>query len=501
MSSATRPVHFKLPRDRPDVPSGDLKFFKRNMVFSSTVFIFLFLPLVLGIYFLLQTRLRNLFLLIASLFFYAWGEGLLVLLMMGSIGMNYIVGMAISVNMDNNRTFTSKVFLGVGVGLNLLILIYYKYIHFLIENLATIGLSFDLDFSNVTLPIGISFFTFQSISYLVDVNRGTVKGQRSIVNLGMYIALFPQLIAGPIVRYVDISKEIERRKVTPILFKSGITRFLTGFAKKIIIANNVGMIADKVFGAPVGDLSSLLTWIGVLCYTLQIYYDFSGYSDMAIGLGKMFGFNFKENFDHPYISRSVQEFWRRWHISLSTWFRDYLYIPLGGNRLGKYRTYLNLIIVFFLTGLWHGASWNFIIWGMFHGFFLIVERMELFKLPNKFTVLKHIYLLLVVMIGWVIFRAEDLGYALEYIKTMFTFIGNTYAYPYLYLNTYTISVIILGIVFSAPLRAAVVKRMAMVLPNQNWASATEHVLYMSLFILSLLELAQTTYNPFIYFRF
>ncbi|SDD71775.1 alginate O-acetyltransferase complex protein AlgI [Pricia antarctica] len=471
------------------------------MVFSSTVFIFLFLPLVLGIYFLLQNKLRNLFLLIASLFFYAWGEGLLVLLMMGSIGMNYIMGIAISESLDKNRPLTSKMFLALGVGLNLLVLTYYKYIHFLVENLAMVGIHIDIDISNVTLPIGISFFTFQSISYLVDVYRSTVKGQRSIVNLGMYIALFPQLIAGPIVRYVDISKEIQRRTVTPALFKTGITRFLTGFAKKIIIANNVGLVADKVFGAPVGDLSTSLTWIGVLCYTLQIYYDFSGYSDMAIGLGKMFGFNFKENFDHPYISKSVQEFWRRWHISLSTWFRDYLYIPLGGNRKGKYRTYVNLLIVFFLTGLWHGASWNFIVWGMFHGFFLIVERMDFFKLPSKFTFLKRFYLLLVVMVGWVIFRAENLGYALEYIGTMFAFTGGTYAYPYLFLNTYTLTVIALGILFSAPLRALIVKRAAMIIPNPNSAIALEHILYVSLFILSLLELAQTTYNPFIYFRF
>jgi len=471
------------------------------MVFSSTVFIFLFLPLVLGIYFLLQNKLRNLFLLLASLFFYAWGEGLLVLLMMSSIAVNYVVGMVISTSKDKHRPIVSQILLGVGVGLNLLVLAYYKYIHFIVENLESVGLHFNIDISGVTLPIGISFFTFQSISYLVDVHRGTVKGQESVVNLGMYIALFPQLIAGPIVRYVDISKEIENRRVTPALFKTGITRFLTGFAKKIIIANNVGLIADKVFGGPVDELSSPLAWIGILCYTLQIYYDFSGYSDMAIGLGKMFGFNFKENFDHPYISRSVQEFWRRWHISLSTWFRDYLYIPLGGNRKGRLRTYVNLLIVFFLTGLWHGASWNFIVWGMFHGFFLILERLNLFRLPERFNFLKRFYLLLVVIVGWVIFRAEDLGYAIGYIETLFAFTKGTYEYPYLFLNTYTLMVIVLGVLFSAPLRAAAVKYLAMRLPNRNWAFAMEHVIYVSLFILSLLELAQTTYNPFIYFRF
>ncbi len=471
------------------------------MVFSSTVFIFLFLPLVLGVYFLLQKRLRNLFLLLASLFFYAWGEHVLVLLMMSSICANYVMGILISNSLEKGNLTASKVFLSIGVGLDLLVLIYYKYIHFLVENLAQIDIVIDIDISNVTLPIGISFFTFQSISYLIDVYRGTVKGQRSIINLGMYISLFPQLIAGPIVRYVDISREIESRTIDSALFKTGISRFIIGFAKKVIIANNVGLIADKVFGAPVDEISTSLSWIGILCYTLQIYYDFSGYSDMAIGLGKMFGFNFKENFDHPYIAKSVREFWRRWHISLSTWFRDYLYIPLGGNRKGKYRTYVNLLIVFFLTGLWHGASWSFIVWGLFHGFFIIIERLWTNYETNKFAVLKRIYLLLVVMIGWVIFRAEDLGYALSYIQKMFSFSGGTYRYPYLYLNTYVLSIIALGVIFATPLRKVIVERATQISTQKTWALALERSLYVVVFVLSLLELAQTTYNPFIYFRF
>ncbi len=471
------------------------------MVFSSTIFIFLFLPIVLGIYFLLKKKSRNLFLLIASLFFYAWGEGLLVLLMMSSICANYVMGMLISISHKKKNSSATKLFLVIGVLLNLLVLAYYKYIHFIIENLTYLGINVEIDVSNVTLPIGISFFTFQSISYLVDVYRKTVKGQQSIVNLGMYISLFPQLIAGPIVRYVDISKEIEERAITPELFKIGISRFIIGFAKKVIIANNVGFIADKVFGAPVGDLSTSLSWIGTLCYTLQIYYDFSGYSDMAIGLGKMFGFNFKENFEHPYISKSVQEFWRRWHISLSSWFRDYLYIPLGGNRKGIYRTYVNLLIVFLLTGLWHGASWNFIIWGLFHGFFLIVEKINWIKLSPKLDVLKRIYLLLVVMIGWVIFRAENLEYALSYISRMFVFTDGSYTYPYLFLNTYTLSIILLGIVFATPLRRILVAKTTQLSINNIWVLIAERCFYLCLFILSLLELAQTTYNPFIYFRF
>ncbi|MEO9893564.1 MBOAT family O-acyltransferase [Aurantibacter sp.] len=471
------------------------------MVFSSTVFIFLYLPFVLGIYFLLDKKLRNLFLLIASLFFYAWGEGILVLLMMSSIGVNYIAGLLIDISNKKLKTRRSNAFLIIGVTLNLMVLVYYKYIHFIFENLQFLELKLNFDTSNVTLPIGISFFTFQSISYLIDVHRGSVEGQRSIINLGMYIALFPQLIAGPIVRYIDISKEIESRKVTSSLFKSGISRFLIGFAKKVIIANNVGFIADKIFGVPVGDLSTSMTWIGAICYSLQIYYDFSGYSDMAIGLGKMFGFNFKENFEHPYISKSIKEFWRRWHISLSSWFRDYLYIPLGGNKKGKYRTYVNLFIVFLLTGLWHGASWNFIIWGLFHGFFLILERIEPFTLSSKFNILKRIYLLLVVIIGWVIFRAEDLGYAVDYISRMFAFKDSVYTYPYLFLNTYVLTIISLGILFATPLRALLVEKLKIILPNKFGALAIERGVYIMLFLFALMELAQTTYNPFIYFRF
>ncbi|WP_238934458.1 MBOAT family O-acyltransferase [Aurantibacter crassamenti] len=439
--------------------------------------------------------------LIASLFFYAWGEGVLVLLMMGSIGVNYIVGLLIDISNKKLQTDKSNIFLIIGVTLNLLVLIYYKYIHFIFENLAFLDIKLSFDTTSVTLPIGISFFTFQSISYLVDVHRGSVEGQRSIINLGMYIALFPQLIAGPIVRYIDISKEIENRKVTSPLFKEGISRFLIGFAKKVIIANNMGFIADKIFDVPVADLSSSLTWIGAVCYSLQIYYDFSGYSDMAIGLGKMFGFNFKENFEHPYISKSIKEFWRRWHISLSSWFRDYLYIPLGGNKKGKYRTYVNLFIVFLLTGLWHGASWNFIIWGLFHGFFLILERIEPFKLSSKFNVLKRIYLLLVVIVGWVIFRAENLSYAVEYIIRMFAFTDGNYTYPYLFLNTYVLTLLSFGILFATPLRTFLVEKIKIIVPNKVWAVAIERGVYLLLFLFALMELAQTTYNPFIYFRF
>ena len=471
------------------------------MLFSSTVFIFLFLPIVLGLHFLIARNYRNLFILIASLFFYAWGEHMLVLLMMGSICVNYILGNIVSEFQEKEMPMQAKASLILGVAINLSVLGYYKYIHFLINTLSQIGLNLDIDVSNVTLPIGISFFTFQSISYLIDVYRKTVVGQKSLINLGMYISLFPQLIAGPIVRYADISKEIVNRNISSSLFKIGITRFIGGFAKKILIANNVGLIADQVFAIAPSELSTSLSWIGIICYSLQIYYDFSGYSDMAIGLGKMLGFNFKENFEHPYISKSIREFWRRWHISLSSWFRDYLYISLGGNRVGKYRTYANLLIVFFLTGLWHGASWNFVIWGLFHGFFIIIERLNIIKLPSKLKGLSRVYTLLVVIIGWVFFRAENLEYGIDFIGKMFSFTSCSNNYPYIFINNYVLAALAVGIAFSLPLRKFITRKIKVLITNKVTRNVVKYSFYIIIFIISLTELAQNTYNPFIYFRF
>ncbi|BDS10503.1 MBOAT family O-acyltransferase [Aureispira anguillae] len=473
------------------------------MVFSSTIFIFLFLPIVLCLHSVLKDQYRNLFLLFASLFFYAWGEQILVLLMIGSVCLNYIVGNLIEFYQRQGREKVAKWVLGSGVAINLLILGYYKYIHFLVEILTDLGFTINADLSGITLPIGISFFTFQGISYLIDVHRKTVESQKSLINLGMYISLFPQLIAGPIVRYADITKEIESRKITTDLFKEGISRFIIGLSKKIFIANNVGLIADLVFAIPANDLPTSLTWIGILCYTLQIYYDFSGYSDMAIGLGKMFGFNFKENFEHPYCSKSVREFWRRWHISLSSWFRDYLYIPLGGNRKGNYRTYINLILVFFATGLWHGASWNFIVWGFFHGFFLIAEKITPFQLPAKLQFLKRVYLLFVVMIGWVFFRAENLTYALDYMAKMFSFVGGEMSdnSPFESLDVWKYIAIGLGILFSIPLRQFIEEKIKTFTGNSAWFVLFKELLYLLVFVCAIIELAQATYNPFIYFRF
>ncbi len=465
------------------------------MVFSSTVFLFLFLPISLLLYFILDKKYKNVFLLLISLFFYAWGEYNLVLIMAGSVVVNYFFGIIIELFSVRGQKKLALYSLISGVSINLLFLIYYKYIHFLVENLNLLNINISTDFSQVTLPVGISFFTFQSISYLVDVYRKSVSAQRSIVNLGMYISLFPQLIAGPIVRYADITKEIETRSVNSQLFVSGISRFIIGLAKKVIIANNLGLIADKVFGIPADDLSSLSSWIGILAYSLQIYYDFSGYSDMAIGLGRMFGFNFKENFNFPYVASSIKDFWRRWHISLSSWFRDYLYIPLGGNKKGKFRTYINLFIVFFVTGLWHGASWSFIVWGLFHGLFLILEKLIIIKLPSKIKFLGHFYAMIVVMIGWVLFRADNLNYGLNYIFKMFTFSQGNNNSVFFYMNIYTYIIFSIGIIFSIPFKTN--KRFIFI----EKLDSLKYTGYILLLIFSIFELAQSTHNPFIYYRF
>lgn len=467
------------------------------MVFSATVFLFLFLPIVLIGYYAIRSESRNIFLLIASLFFYAWGEGVLVLLMLVSICINYISGIGIS-HYENKKN-TSKLILGIAITINLLFLIYYKYFNFIIENCQEFGFLEKIDNTSIALPIGISFFTFQGISYLIDVYRKETEAQNNPFHLGLYISLFPQLIAGPIIRYHDIAVEIKNRKVNSILFTEGVIRFIRGLGKKVVIANTAALIADKIFVIPPDEIPFSMAWLGIICYAFQIYFDFSGYSDMAIGLGKMFGFNFKENFNYPYISSSIQDFWRRWHISLSTWFRDYLYIPLGGNRNGAFRTYLNLIIVFFITGLWHGASWNFIVWGLFHGVFLLLERTNVIPLNKLPRILKHVYVLFIVIIGWVFFRAESLPSAMVYLKSMFGFsMGSNYE-PMMYINNYSLFVLLLAFVFSMPVR----NRFNIILNRINhlFAKIFIRVSYLLLFVYSVLELAQSSYNPFIYFRF
>ena len=453
---------------------------------------------------------------IASLFFYAWGETFYVAIMFASIILNYVLAIRIERSGDGLKR---KVFLFLAVGANLLILAWFKYANFFVENINIFLQILNIQVISVEqvhLPIGISFFTFQALSYVIDVYRKKVAVQKKFINIALYISLFPQLIAGPIVRYYDIAKEIKNRSIRIDNFAYGVKRFIIGMGKKMLIANQMGELTDQIMSIPAGELTFLLSWLGAASYTLQIYFDFSGYSDMAIGLGKMFGFTFLENFNYPYISRSIREFWRRWHISLSTWFRDYLYVPLGGSHVPLLRTYFNLWIVFLLCGLWHGASWNFVIWGMIHGFFLVIERIGLERfLKRLWLPLRHVYALLVVMTAWIFFRIEDFSQALHYIKTMAGFAPGREASQYLsiYFTQDKQLVFIFGIIGSMPLKklAAVIydkvsflkysKQSSILQFSEAGAEVIGVFLLLGIFFLSIMLVAAGTYNPFIYFRF
>jgi alginate O-acetyltransferase complex protein AlgI len=475
------------------------------MVFSSVVFLFLFLPFTLIVHYFLDPRYRNFFLLLVSLSFYSWGEGLLTILIVVSIFINYFGGLLIDKFKQHNDR-AAKLTLAVFIMLNVAVLIYFKYFNFLLSNLQALHLFSSVSLRPIHLPIGISFYTFHIISYLIDVYRRDAISQKNPFDLGLYIFLFPQLVAGPIIRYKDISQKIASRFIIGEDFTKGAIRFIRGLAKKMIVANTAAVIADAAFAIEPSELPVAVSWLGIICYTLQIYFDFSGYSDMALGLGKMLGFNFPENFNYPYIARSIREFWQRWHISLSTWFRDYLYIPLGGNKEGTFKTYRNMFIVFFVTGFWHGASWNFIVWGLFHGTFLALERAGLSKLLNRTPrILNHIYTLLVVMLAWVFFRANDLTHAISYLKSMMgVFSGNNYI-ALMDIDAYTIFVLILGIIFSTNIRgsldAFIRKKISPKLTLSNSYTMVGFFLYLILFFFSVIELAQNNYNPFIYFRF
>ncbi len=379
------------------------------MVFSSPIFLFLFLPITLGVYFVLPKRARNIWLLAASLVFYGWGEPKFLAVMLASIVCNFLLALWIARLADRRH---ARLVLALAVTVNIGLLVAFKYTDFIVQSLnAGLGALAvpPLTVPAIALPIGISFFTFHALSYVIDVYRGDARALRNPFDMGLYISLFSQLIAGPIIRYHDIAAQLQERSVTRSLFARGVRRFIVGLGKKVLIANTLAVSADLIFTIPGDQLTMGLAWLGVLCYALQIYFDFSGYSDMAIGLGLMFGFRFLENFNYPYISQSLTEFWRRWHISLSNWFRDYLYIPLGGNRVAPWRVYLNLVIVFFLCGLWHGASWNFVVWGLFHGTFLVIERMGLARrMAEWHQPFRHVYAMLVVLVSWVFFRADSL---------------------------------------------------------------------------------------------
>ncbi|PNQ73659.1 membrane-bound O-acyltransferase family protein [Hanstruepera neustonica] len=470
------------------------------MVFSSAYFLLLFLPFVLLLYFLVTKKYKNLVLLAASLYFYAYGEKFLVLIMIFSTLVDYKCGIMIEEG-------KKKLGLRISLFANLLTLGIFKYFNFAIDNfkslIDSVGIqtnAFD-SVIEIALPLGISFYVFQTMSYTIDVYRGNVKASRNLLEFATYVTMFPQLVAGPIVRYIDIQKEIVKREVTLVSFSKGLERFILGLAKKMILANTFASVADSIFTESNGDFSTMNAWIGILAYTFQIYFDFSAYSDMAIGLGKMFGFNFLENFNYPYISKSIKEFWRRWHISLSSWFKDYLYISLGGNRKGKYRTYLNLFIVFFITGLWHGAAWNFVIWGLFHGLFIVIERVGFDKILDKlWNPIQHIYTLFIVVVGWVLFRAEDFNHAMIYLKTMFVPTEGVHAsndfISYFNYNSEVALIFILGIIFSFPIYPYLEKKLTnpMLLPFR-------YIFVMVLLFVCIVYIAAGSYNPFIYFRF
>lgn len=475
------------------------------MVFSSTIFLWVFLPLVLVIYFITDKKYKNYILLISSIIFYSWGEPRYIVWILLSILVNYIFGLLIEYIKNNSFR---KITLVLSIVVNLCFLGYFKYFNFIVDTINSILGRETLTVKDIALPIGISFYTFQALSYVVDVYRskkenGKLKAQRNILNVALYVSFFPQLIAGPIVKYYDIENQIYDREENVTRISYGIKRFILGLSKKILISNVMALTADNIFAIALGDLSTPVAWIGIIAYTLQIYYDFSGYSDMAIGLGEIFGFTFMENFNYPYISQSIKEFWTRWHISLSTWFKEYLYIPLGGNRKGKFRTYINLIIVFFATGLWHGASFSFVFWGLYHGFFMVIERLFLGDLlkKNKFKLLNNIYTLFVVMIGWVFFRVEDFKDALTYVKILFTNTeGNIINNIHMYIDKEVILVIIIGIILSGFIQKLFPK-LREVLYRTDIIRFYEIPILIVLLFLCIVSVVSGTYNPFIYFRF
>lgn len=469
------------------------------MLFSSITFIFLFLPVLLFLCLITKQKYHNIILLLASILFYAFGEPKYVLIMLSIILISYIGTLLI----DKFRNF-KKPLLFLTILLNLSFLIYFKYFNFIIENFNSLNI-YHIDIVKIVMPIGISFYTFQALSYVIDVYREEVKVQKNLYKLALYICLFPQLVAGPIIKYHDISDAIDSREINFDSVNIGVKRFIIGLSKKMLIANTLGLIADKIFEQPVTALPHFVSWLGAFAYTFQLYFDFSGYSDMAIGLGLIFGFKFMENFNYPYISKSITEFWRRWHISLSTWFKQYVYIPLGGNKGTKLATVRNLGIVFLLTGIWHGAAWTFIVWGIWHGMFIIIEKLlNIKEIDEKCTkiwqiVLRHIYCILIFTIGWVIFRSPDLHYAINYIGNMLGLVSINeknivYDMTY-YIDVYEIIMFVAAILCSVPIFKNILQ------PKSTFKNICLNIWLLMLFILSVSAIAMNTYNPFIYFRF
>lgn len=466
------------------------------MVFSSLMFMFVFLPLVLLVYYLLPKKFRNLFLLAADLFFYGWGEPVLVFLMVFSIVINYIAGLLIDKQKDNQRR--KKTILIISVIIDLGMLAFFKYAGFISENLQIILPFLNIPALEIPLPIGISFYTFQIMSYTIDVYRGDTEVQHNLVSFGTYVSLFPQLIAGPIVRYSEVDKQLAERHENPEQFAKGIRLFMLGLSKKVLLANTMGLLWDTL--REMTGRGALASWVGIIAFTFQIYFDFSGYSDMARGLGNMFGFEFLINFNYPYISKSITEFWRRWHISLGTWFREYVYIPLGGNRKGKVRTVINLLIVWMLTGFWHGASWNFLLWGLYFGIILVIEKLFLLKYLEKAPkFISHIYALLLIMFGWVLFYySDDVGgfKALsEFIPTMFT--GGLISNDALHTVISYLPALLTGAVASTP----IIRKIYFKLKDKKGFTAFEIAAVIILLVICTASLVNNAYNPFLYFKF
>ena len=467
------------------------------MLFSSMTFVYMFLPIVCTLYLISKKELHNPILLIASIIFYAWGEPKYLAIMLLTILVNFYGAKIVEKFKETGRN--AKIPLVLTICINLGSLIYFKYFNFLIENINGIFHS-HIDLLHIVMPIGISFYTFQALSYVVDVYRGECKAQQDVYKLALYICLFPQLIAGPIVKYHDVADQIDNRDVSFEKVVFGTKRFIVGLSKKMLLANTMGAIADKIFAQAPDTFSPLIAWVGSIAYSLQLFFDFSGYSDMAIGLGLIFGFHFLENFNYPYISKSITEFWRRWHISLSTWFKQYVYISLGGNRSGKWKTIRNLGIVFLLTGIWHGAAWNFVIWGAWNGFFIILEKLTSWHEEKQHRwqrALQHLYTILVFVIGWVMFRADNMAYAWTYIKNMFGLVkvhDVIYALPY-YVDNFEIIIFVAAFICCTPLCGKMLQQ------ENKIIKAFVNLWLIVLLVLSTAAIAASTYNPFIYFRF
>lgn len=469
------------------------------MVFSSILFLCRFLPIVLIAYYIAPVSVRNLVLFIASLIFYAWGEPVYIFIMLFSTVFDYSIGRWIEHSKLNNRPKQAKLGLILSIVVNLGILSLFKYSNFAID---TVNSVFSSQFSglDLALPIGISFYTFQTMSYSIDVYRGKVEAQKNIISFGAYVAMFPQLIAGPIVRYKTISNELNSRNFSVEEFSSGVVRFVTGLGKKVLLANTIGTLFTEI-SCYSSDLTIATTWIGVIAYTFQIYFDFSGYSDMAIGLGKMFGFHFLENFDYPYQSKSITEFWRKWHISLGSFFREYVYYPLGGNRKGVVKQLFNIFVVWMLTGLWHGASWNFVLWGLYYAVILILEKLFLQKLINKMpSVIQSCYTMILVIIGWSIFTMSDMADSGYFLSTMFGLNGvRVFDSQSIYYLTNYIFVFVICTFGSTKLPKAMVEKLLN--KNNDIKFVLTAVYVIVIMSVSITSLVSDTYNPFLYFRF